>query len=67
MRYWAFDVNTCRFERASRQAALLNADIAVVNDDIDVHSIQDQQQPKRWPTGEPLVVVGVPFERGQFE
>jgi hypothetical protein len=66
MRYWTFNVNTCRFERTSRQAALRNADIAVVNDDIDVHIIQDQQ-PKRWPSGEPLVLAGVPFEREQFE
>ena len=30
MRYWTFDPNTCRFERASKQAALHAADVAVV-------------------------------------
>ena len=36
MRFWTFDPNTCRFERASKQAALHAADVAVVNDDTDV-------------------------------
>ena len=54
MRYWTFDPNTCRFERASKQAALHAADVAVVNDDIDVQVISDHQPPKRWPSGEPL-------------
>jgi hypothetical protein len=58
MRYWQFDPNTCRFERASKQAALHAA---------DVHVIRDHQPPKRWPSGEPLVVAGVEFERELFE
>ena len=29
MRFWTFDPNTCRFERASKQAALHAADVAV--------------------------------------
>jgi hypothetical protein len=33
----------------------------------DVHVIGDHQPPKRWPSGEPLVVVGVEFERELFE
>ena len=63
MRFWTFDPNTCRFERASKQAALHAADVAVVNDDTDVQVISDHQPPKRWPSGEPLVVAGVEFER----
>ncbi|MBV6885954.1 hypothetical protein [Xanthomonas euvesicatoria] len=43
------------------------ADVAVVNDDKDVQVISDHQPPKRWPSGEPLVVAGVEFERGLFE
>ena len=57
MRYWTFDPNTCRFERASKQAALHAADVAVVNDDTDVRVISDHQPPQRWPSGEPLVVA----------
>ncbi|MGD5109956.1 hypothetical protein QT886_22325, partial [Xanthomonas citri pv. citri] len=49
--------------RASKQAALHAADVAVVNDDTDVQVISDHQSPKRWPSGEPLVVAGVEFER----
>ena len=49
MRYWTFDPNTCRFERASKQAALHAADVAVVNDDTDVQVISDHQPPQRWP------------------
>ena len=56
-----------RFERASKQAALHAADVAVVNDDTDVQVISDHQPPKRWPSGEPLVVAGVEFERELFE
>ena len=67
MRYWQFDPNTCRFERASKQTALHAADVAVVNDDTDVHVISDHQPPKRWPSGEPLVVAGVEFDRELFE
>jgi hypothetical protein len=67
MRYWTFDPNTCRFVRASKQAALHAADVAVVNDDTDVQVISDHQPPKRWPSGEPLVVAGVEFERELFE
>lgn len=66
MRYWTFDANTCRFERASRQAALHAADVAVVNDDTDVQIIRDHQA-KRWPSGECLVVAGIEFEREFFE
>jgi hypothetical protein len=40
------------------------ADVAVVNDDTDVQVISDHQ---RWPSGEPLVVAGVEFERELFE
>lgn len=67
MRYWTFDADTCRFERTSRQVALHVADVAVVNDDIDVKVIRDQQPLRRWPSGEPLIVAGVEFEREMFE
>lgn len=67
MRTWAFNPNTCAFERTSRQVALLDADIAVINDDCDVHVINDHQPPQRWPSGEPLVVAGVEFDREHFE
>lgn len=66
MRYWTFDANTCRFERASRQAALHADEVVVVNNDTDVQVIRDHQ-PKRWPSGERLVVAGVEFEREFFE
>ena len=67
MRYWTFDANTCRFERTSKQAALIAPEVAVVNDDTDVKVIRDHQPPKRWPSGEPLTVAGVQFDREDFE
>lgn len=67
MRFWTFDPNTCRFERSNRQAALHTCDVAVVNDNADVHIIHAGQLPSRWPCGEPLVVAGVEFERELFE
>lgn len=66
MRYWTFDADTCRFERTDKQAAFQTAEVAVVNDDTDVQVIRDHQ-PKRWPSGERLVVAGVEFERELFE
>lgn len=38
MRYWTFNVDTCRFERTTSEAALKKADVAVINDDIDIQS-----------------------------
>jgi hypothetical protein len=67
MRYWTFNANTCRFERVSKHAALHAAEIAVVSDDNDVQVIRDRRLPKRWPSGEALIVAGVAFEREQFE
>lgn len=67
MRYWAFNPNTCQFERTNKQIALHASDVAVVNDDTDVLVISDHQMPKRWPSGEPLVVAGVEFDRELFE
>ncbi len=67
MRYWIFNADACRFDRATKQVALREADIAVLNDDNDVHVIRDHQPPKRWLSGGPLVVAGVEFERELFE
>lgn len=48
--------------RAGEQASRFHAaDVAVVNDDTDV------QPPKRWPSGEQLVVASIEFERELFE
>ncbi len=59
----AFEHPTPKPVASSKQAALHAADVAVVNDDTDVQVISDHQSPKRWPSGEPLVVAGVEFER----
>lgn len=67
MRFWVFNPDTCRFDRASEQATLHAAGVAVVNNDNDVLVIIDQQPPKRWPSGEPLTVAGVQFDREDYE
>lgn len=67
MRYWTFDANTCRFERAGRQAALHSAEVTVINDGNDVQIMYSRTPPARWPSGELLSVAGVEFEREQFE
>ena len=66
MKIWTFNVETCRFDRVGR-AALAEADLAVISDDTDVQVVRDHAQPTRWPSGEPLVVAGVEFERELFE
>ena len=67
MRYWTFDPNSCRFERATRNAALHDADTALMNDGLDVYVIHDCQPPTRWRSGEQLIVAGSAFERELFE
>lgn len=66
MKIWTFNPNTCQFDRAGR-AALTNATLAVINDDIDVQVLAEHEAPKRWPSGERLVVAGVEFDREFFE
>lgn len=66
MRVWSFNPHTCRFDRVGR-AALAEADVAVISDDTDVQVMRDQAPPTRWPSGEPLVVAGVEFDRELFE
>ena len=66
MKIWTFNPATCVFERGGR-AALAEADVAVINDDADVQVMRDQTPPTRWPSGEPLVVAGVEFDRELFE
>ncbi len=66
MRFWTFNTNTCQFDQAGR-AALATAVLAVVNDDIDVQVVYEHELPKRWPSGERLVVAGVEFDRELFE
>jgi len=67
MRFWLFNPNTCRFDRASKQATLHAVEVAVINDDNDVLVITDRHPPKRWPSGEPLTVAGVQFNREDYE
>lgn len=64
MRVWSFNSNTCRFDRVGRAAL---ADVAVISDDTDVQVVRDHAPPTRWPSGEPLVVAGVEFDRELFE
>ena len=66
MRVWSFNPDTCRFDRVGR-AALAEAVVAVISDNTDVQVVRDHAQPTRWPSGEPLVVAGVEFERELFE
>lgn len=66
MKFWMFNIDTCQFEQVGR-VALANAALAVVNDGIDVQVVHEHEPPKRWPSGECLVVAGVEFERELFE
>ena len=66
MRVWSFNADTCRFDRVGC-AALAEAVVAVISDDTDVQVVRDHTPPTRWPSGEPLVVAGVEFDRELFE
>lgn len=67
MRCWTFNVNTCGFERTNSRTAFEGNEVAVINDCIDVYVIRERQSPKRWSSGEQLIVAGIEFEREQFE
>lgn len=65
-RYWIFDADACTFRRCDQQAAT-EADVPViVNDGDDVH-VRIDGEARRWPSGEPLTVAGVQFDREDFE
>ena len=66
MRVWSFNPDTCRFDRVGR-AALAEADVAGISDDTAVKVARDPAPPTRRPSGEPLVVAGVEFDRELFE
>lgn len=66
MKIWTFNPETCQFARAGR-AALADAVLAVINDDIDLQVLNEHEAPKPWPSGERLVVAGVEFDRELFE
>lgn len=55
MKIWTFNAETCRFDRVGRAALA------------DVQVVRDHAPPTRWPSGEPLVVAGVEFDRELFE
>jgi hypothetical protein len=66
MRYWSFNPDTCEFDRVD-QSAVAEADVAIISDHTDVYVVHDHAPPKRWPSGEPLIVAGVRFDREDFE
>lgn len=66
MKIWTFNPETCQFARAGR-VALADAVLAVINDDFDLQVLNENEDPKAWPSGERLVVAGVEFDRELFE
>lgn len=66
-RYWIFDADACAFVRCDKQAATIDADVPViVNDGDDVH-VRIDGEARGWPSGEPLIVAGVEFDKEDFE
>jgi hypothetical protein len=65
-RYWKFNENSCTFEKCDYQSAL-RADLPVImNDDCDLYVVIDNKY-RRWPSGDPLTIAGVSFDREEFE
>lgn len=67
MKYWTFEPNSCCFQRVSRRCAQVDAGITILNDGVDVYVARDGGPLNRWPSGDPLFVAGVLFERELFE
>lgn len=64
-RFWKFNMDACTFEQCDRQTAL-EADVPVIVNDGDVR-VQIEGKARHWPSGEPLTVAGVEFNREEFE
>ena len=64
-RFWKFNVDACTFERCDQQTAL-EADVPVIVNDGDVR-VQIEGKARPWPSGEPLTVAGVQFDREDYE
>ena len=64
-RFWKFNVDACTFERCDQQTAA-EADVPVIVNDGDVR-VQIDGKARPWPSGEPLTVAGVQFDREDYE
>ena len=64
-RYWMFNEDACTFERCDQQTAA-EADVPVIVNDGDV-LVQIDGKARHWPSGEPLIVAGVQFDREDYE
>jgi hypothetical protein len=64
-RYWKFNEDACTFEPCDRQTAL-SSDLPVILNDGDVR-VQIEGKARPWPSGEPLAVAGVQFDREDYE
>ena len=64
-RFWKFNVDACTFERCDQLTAA-EADVPVIVNDGDVR-VQIDGKARPWPSGEPLTVAGVQFDREDYE
>ena len=64
-RYWMFNEDACTFGRCDQQTAA-EADVPVILNDGDVR-VQIDGKARQWPSGEPLTVAGVQFDRENYE
>ena len=64
-RFWKFNPDACTFERCDQLTAA-EADVPVIVNDGDVR-VQIEGKTRHWPSGEPLTVAGVEFNREDYE
>ena len=64
-RFWKFNPDACTFERCDQLTAA-EADVPVIVNDGDVR-VQIDGKARPWPSGEPLTVAGVQFDRENYE
>lgn len=65
-RYWMFNEDACTFERCDQQTAA-EVDVPVIVNDNDELRVQIDGKARHWPSGEPLTVAGVQFDREDYE
>jgi len=67
--FWKFNEDTCVFDQCDRQTAEAEADQdvpVIIREFDDLYVVLDRKK-KRWPSGDPLTLFGIQFDREDYE
>jgi hypothetical protein len=67
--FWKFNEDSCVFDPCDRQTAETEADQGVpviIREFDDLYVVFDRKK-RRWPSGDPLILLGIQFDREDYE